>query len=64
MRTVEAVMSDPYLLILCAVGFFYAMFGLAIFRRATKPSCRNCLFWQACQERQLGIVGPPPKRCM
>jgi len=57
-------MSDPYLLILCAVGFFYAMFGLAIFRRATKPSCRNCLFWQACQERQLGIVGPPPKRCM
>jgi len=52
---------------LMALGFlgtFYITLGVAIVRRATKPSCRNCLYWQECSlNAELGRFGPRTERC-
>ena len=52
---------------LMALGFlgtFYITLGVVIMRRATKPSCRNCLHWHACSlNAQLGRVGSGGELC-
>jgi hypothetical protein len=57
-------MTFPFL----AVGFlgaFYTFVGVAIVRRATKASCRNCVFWRdCCLSAQLGHPGPALERCL
>jgi hypothetical protein len=46
------------LLAVSFLGVFYAVLGVAIGRRATKPSCRNCLYWhECCLNAQLGRPG-------
>jgi len=57
-------MLHPSLLILYALGGFYTVVAIGIFNRARRPSCRNCLYWQTCLNRRLGVSGPPPKRCL
>jgi hypothetical protein len=53
------------LLVLCFLGSFYAVFGVAVVRRAIKPSCRNCLYWHdCCLNAQLGRSSPARKRCV
>lgn len=38
------------------LGAFYAVFGYVVIRRATQPSCRNCLFWQDCLHEHLAFA--------
>jgi hypothetical protein len=53
------------LLVLCLLGSFYAVFGVSVVRRATKPSCRNCLYWHdCCLNAQLGRPNPVSERCL
>jgi len=52
------------LLVLCLLGSFYIVFGVAVVRRATKPSCRNCLYWHdCCLSAQLGRRNLPSEHC-
>jgi hypothetical protein len=52
------------MLLLYALAAFYAVLGVGLVCKARKPSCRTCLYWQECLDKQLGITGPPPKRCL
>ena len=37
------------------LGAFYAILGVVIVSRATKPTCRNCVYWHDCSvNAQLG----------
>ena len=56
-------MLSPYFVILSLLGSFYLVLCVSIVRRAMKPSCRTCLYWQECSVKRLGVVGPAPKRC-
>jgi hypothetical protein len=52
------------LMVLGFLGTFYITLGVVIVRRATKPSCRNCLYWHDCSlNAQLGRLGPGSERC-
>ena len=53
------------LLALGFLGAFYTVLGVAIVRRATKPSCRICVFWHdCCLSAQLGHPAPEVERCL
>jgi len=53
------------LLALCFLGAFYAILSVIIVRRAVKPSCRNCVYWQdCCLNAQLGGPDPAIERCV
>jgi hypothetical protein len=56
-------MFEPTMLVLYALGAFYAVLGVSLVCKARKPSCRTCLYWQDCLEKHLAITGTPPKRC-
>jgi hypothetical protein len=53
------------LLVLCFLVSFYTVVGVVVVRRATKPSCRNCLYWHDCSlSAQLGRPNLPSERCI
>jgi hypothetical protein len=53
------------LLAVSFLGGFYTFLVVAIVRRATKPSCRNCLYWhECCLNAQLGRSGRASESCM
>jgi hypothetical protein len=58
-----ATMFGPTMLVLCALGAFYVVLGVSLVRKARKPSCRTCVYWQDCLSTQLG-TDTPPKHCL
>ena len=46
-----------------ALAAFYAVTGVVIVHRLHKPTCRICLFRQACPNRPLDFPDPRRKPC-
>ena len=56
-------MLEPYMLLAYSLVMFYAVLCVSLVRKARKPSCRTCVFWQHCLSSRVGITDTPPKRC-
>ena len=59
-----APMFGPTMMALFALGAFYVMLGVSLVRKARKPSCRTCVYWQDCPSTQPRFTDTPPKRCL
>jgi hypothetical protein len=42
-------------MILSALGSFYVLLAISFTYRASRPSCRTCLFWQHCLREHTGF---------
>jgi uncharacterized protein (UPF0179 family) len=50
--------------ILAVLGSFYVVLGASLVFRGCKPSCRTCVYWQHCLNKQLGLQGEKHIPCI